>query len=126
MTPIEELERFLTLNGESLEVVGLKEVALARESALLAISLIQKASVPILGGDVYIRNGSRVVPAYANWHCDLEPNERLEEYLARSYSVAINYVKNFPNVPRVVPLFVLVVGACSSPPNRFEPSQSDR
>jgi hypothetical protein len=110
MSPIEEYRKFLAEKGRSLEDLGLAETALLREDALAAISLIRQASVPILGGDVYMQDGTDLFPAHANWSCDPTRNEKPDEYLARSWSVAESYIKNYPPDLRVITWFVLVIG----------------
>jgi hypothetical protein len=107
----DDVDSFMISKGIALDEIGLRQVGLTRADALSAISLIEKASLPILGGDVYLQHVSaRMTPAYANWYCNRKPNEVPRDYLARSWSLATAYVRDYPNPPQGEPLFVLVLG----------------
>jgi hypothetical protein len=97
----EEYQVFLKDKGVPLKRVGTDEIALERDDTLNAIGILQKLSVPVLGGDVYLRRGSQIEVAYANWH--VEPHQ-----LANSWEISSEYVQKFPARADVTPLFVLV------------------
>ena len=102
-------EQLSAANGVSLQDLGLKEVALHRADALLAVEQLRAASVPILGGDVYFFRGEKVEHAFANWHSDRRPGEGWREFAERSCRETTRYLEAFPHRPEVAPVFVLVV-----------------
>jgi hypothetical protein len=105
-----DYQQMLSTKGVSLDGLGIREVGLTREDALHAVGFLESGSVPILGGDVYFRRGSRLEAAYANWYSDPVPGEDRSEFLGRSWKRAREYIKDFPERQGVDPLFVLVVG----------------
>jgi hypothetical protein len=100
----------LSSRGVQLDSRGIREVGLTREDALQAIGLLESESIPIFGGDVYLRRGSKIEAAYANWYSDPVPGEDQSEFLGRSWKRAQEYIKDFPERQDVDPVFVLVVG----------------
>jgi hypothetical protein len=98
-------DKDITLSG-----MGIRDIGLTRENALRAVSLLQKDSVPILGGDVFFRRGSKIEVAYANWHSDPKPGEDRDAYNGRSWTATFKYIQDFPDRPDVELLFALVVG----------------
>lgn len=98
----------LSAKGISLTSLGTEEKALGRESALLATRLLESALVPILGGDVYFQRGQKIVPAYANWHCERLREECDKVYARRCASIARSYIERFPMRTEDMAIFVLV------------------
>jgi Immunity protein 40 len=99
----------LLAKGISLQDLGLTEVALHRADALLAAEALRASSVPILGGDVYFVRKGKVEQGFANWHSDRHPDERLPEFVERSYRETRKYLEAFPDRPEMAPVFVFVV-----------------
>jgi hypothetical protein len=93
-----------------IEVLGINEVALMREDALVAVELLRYASVPILGGDLYVQRGTSVESACTNWFTNCIPGESEEHYLVRSWNNAEKFIKELPELNAGRPLFVFVVG----------------
>ena len=106
----EDYQQLLNSKGVPLDSLGIREVGLTRADALHAIGFLESKSIPILGGDVYFRRGSRIEIAYANWYSDPVPGEAQSEFLGRSWNRAREYIKTFPERQDADPLFVLVVG----------------
>jgi hypothetical protein len=106
----ESYQQLLQTKGVPLSGLGIRDIGLTREDALHAVSLLQKDAVPILGGDVFSRRGSKIEVAYANWHSDPKPGEDHDTYCARSWTTTFKYIEGFPDRPDVEPLFALVVG----------------
>lgn len=100
----------LSTSGLSLDSLGLRDVALLRSDALIAINALRKAGRAILGGDVYYLRNGRVESALANWYVDPKSDEYPASYLQRSWDAAENYVKAYPDNPGVEPLFSMVIG----------------
>ena len=109
MKTSEDYQRLLKTKGVSLQELGIRDIALDRDDALLAVQFLQKAAIPILGGDVYLRRGNGIELAYADWHSDPKPGEELESYLSRSSSTAQDYVKNFRQPMDATILFAIVI-----------------
>ena|SRR6266478_3141219 len=100
----------LNTNGVSLQTLGIRDIGLERSEALLAIEFLKEDSIPILGGDVYLRNGAAIEPSYANWHCDPKPGESKEDYFTRSWLTAEDYIRKYPEPVNGKPLFGIVIG----------------
>lgn len=102
-------QQILDNRGIRLDDLGIEEIALARDDALRAIGFLESELIPILGGDVYYRRGSKIEVAYANWYSDPVPGEEQSDFLKRGWKTAREYVKDFPERQDVSPLFVFVV-----------------
>jgi hypothetical protein len=98
------------LNGKgiSLTELGLREIALPRPEALHAVTLLQRDAIPILGGDVFFRQGSKIEWASANWYGNPKPGEGRDEFDGRSTETASKYIEAFPSRADVEPLFAIV------------------
>jgi len=107
MNTLQQFQILLTDKGVLLDPLGLRDIALERSDALVAVSLLQNASCAILGGDVYFKRDSKIEIAYANWHSDPKVGENHEEFVQRSCLETENYIKRFP-ISDALPLFVLV------------------
>lgn len=108
MNPESEYRKLLETRGVSLENPGLAEIALDRADAILATGMLLRASIPILGGDVYYRGKLGIESAYANWHSDPIPGEERKDFASRSCLEAKSYIEKFP-VGEAQPVFVLVI-----------------
>lgn len=71
---------------------------------LEVINWYEKKEIPILGGDVYIKQDRTYVPAYANWAFEL--NDIKTSYVKESIEMARAYILHYPDKKNVV--FVLV------------------
>lgn len=111
MTTAETFQQLLDEKGIPLPELGIRDIALSREDALLAVAFLKKESVPILGGDVYLKRGNKMEADVSSWHSDPKPGENRAEYLARSWATTEEYLRNFPQQPTgIVPFFSMVVG----------------
>ena len=108
MSTIQEYKELLKLKGVCLRTLGLSSSSLERADALSAIESLRKASIPILGGDVYLKHGNEIELAYANWHSESKPNEVRQDFVHRSCLEAENYIKSFPSLDGE-PLFEVVI-----------------
>ena len=99
----------LANKGVPLVLPGLSDTALTRADALYAVELLRLEAVSILGGDVYLRRGTKIDLAYANWRIDREVSEQENEYLRRSWDSTERYIINYPEPADGEPLFVLVI-----------------
>lgn len=84
----ENYQELLKSKGIPLDALGVREVGLFREETLSAINFLESESIPILGGDVYFRRGSKIEIAYANWYCNPVPGDDESEFLGRSWKRA--------------------------------------
>ena len=101
---------------------GSTELALRRQDALKAVSLLSHANLPILGGDVYAKVGDKIQAAYANWYADRLPSEDRDTYVRRSIETSENYIQKYPERVGETPLFVLV----AAEPTTALPQGDDR
>ena len=106
----QDYKHLLETKGIPLRELGIQDIALEREDALLAVQFLRKASIPILGGDVYLKRGAKIELAYADWHSDPHRGEDLDRYFERSWAGTENYLRSFSQPPDAMPLFSLVVG----------------
>lgn len=108
MNPGTEYRSLLMSRGISLQCFGLTEIALSRDDAIVAVSLLRNASIPILGGDVYFKTVTGIESAYANWHSDPMEGEDRDCFVSRSCVETTDYIKGFPST-EATPIFVLVI-----------------
>ena len=103
-----EYQQLIESRGISLHQMGIGEVALCREEAIRATDLLLASAIPILGGDVYLKNSMRIELAYANWHSDPRSDETHAQFVERSCSEAKRYIIDFPP-SATTPIFTLVL-----------------
>lgn len=104
-----EYQQLVECRGISLRALGISDVALNREDALIAIELLRTSAIPIFGGDVYFQRPHTIGLAYANWHSEAKPNESHSQFAERSCSEAKQYITNYP-ASDLIPAFALVLG----------------
>ncbi len=103
---MDEYELFITNNGlYLLDILGANEYALDRENALVALEILKKYSIPILGGDVLLFNGKKFEYTMPNWSID-QTYESDQEYTKSSLDYAEKFIKNHPVKSA---LFVIVI-----------------
>lgn len=95
-------------SGIALHSVGVSNWALSKEQALDALDKFEAEKISVLGGDVYELNNGEPESNYDNWYCDREPDESLENYVARSISKARAYISNYSSPNQKQEMFVLV------------------
>jgi hypothetical protein len=93
--------------GCSLEGVGVRNWALERDAALVALEQLAALGVAVLGGDVYAVSGANAESNYDSWYCDREGGELEAAFVERSIAKARNYIANYHAPPRSV-LFAIV------------------
>jgi len=108
MSAVYEYAELLKTRGIPLRELGIADIALERADALNAIELLQRASVPVLGGDIYFKRPNGIEHAYANWHSDPQPGENRQRFASRSCFESADYISSFPTSD-AMPLFVLVI-----------------
>ncbi|RII26466.1 MAG: hypothetical protein CXR30_16435 [Geobacter sp.] len=81
--------------GQPLFQIGINNWALTKEDALLVLDKLLEIQVPILGGDVYHKNGETFHSNYDNWYCDQIEGELNSDYVTRSIDVARQYIINY-------------------------------
>lgn len=100
----------LRFSGRSLsDSLGVDEFAWDRDTALELVGRLAAAGTSILGGDVYVEDDERLRPAYASWHCERRPDERLTTFVERSCAEARRFLESYAEPPRRRTLYVLVV-----------------
>lgn len=77
-----------------------------KDDALVALAMLKLANIAILGGDVFIINGAKAQPAYANWSCNPSNGEIAADFVSRSHISAHDYIVNYSQPEQS--LFVLV------------------
>lgn len=87
----------MKLRSISLESIGVDGIAYTKSEALRIAEEYYNSNIPILGGDVYLFNNGNIKPTYDNWYCNRNNSETSYEYVARSYQVACDYIKKYPD-----------------------------
>lgn len=96
---------FIKEKGRPLSEInpGSDEIALAVDDALQAIELLKDNQTAILGGGILSEDSGELIYAYQlwgeeyhylNWYCDRIDNEREDDYLKRSYTLAQEGITN--------------------------------
>ena len=100
-------EQIMETHGRPLSDIGVSEMALDRQFALVAVDALRTEGRPILGGDVYRVVGGKPVPSYDNWFCEKQAVEGIEAFVQRSCDVAERFVRTYPTAEQS--LFTLVI-----------------
>jgi hypothetical protein len=83
-------------SGEFLGDAGVRNWALTRQEALVAIAELGSEGIAVLGGDVYKRDRAVFVAIGDGWHCDRDAEEDSETFVDRSVEAARKYVERYP------------------------------
>ena len=86
-----------TLKSVSLEPLGVNGFAYTRKEALKIANGYFNSNKPILGGDVYKLVNGRIESTSDNWYCDRKESESLYDYVVRSYHIACDYIRDYPD-----------------------------
>ena len=87
----------IELRSISLESIGVDGIAYTKSEALRIADENYNSNIPILGGDVYLFNNGNILPTYDNWYCNRNDSETSYEHVVRSYQVACDYIKKYPD-----------------------------
>ena len=98
----------MELRSISLKSIGVDGIAYTKSEALRIADEYYDSNIPILGGDVYIFNNGDIKPTYDNWYSNRNNSETLYEYVVRSYQVACDYIKKYPDNANII--FSIVKG----------------
>ncbi|MGP1458318.1 MAG: Imm40 family immunity protein [Treponema sp.] len=82
------------------------EIGFPLEHIFVVIKQYEALKIPILGGDVYIKENGIYTPTYDNWHVDKVQNEQENAYLKRSIAHVTQYIKNYKYKKSAVFVFV--------------------
>jgi hypothetical protein len=96
--------------GHQLTEIGLRNWALSKPQAIIAIQKFSKYRIPVLGGDVCEMLEGIIKPNCDSWHCDQYPDEKKDDYINRSISTARDYIESYPSQQSDKIFFVLVPG----------------
>ncbi|HET9825991.1 MAG TPA: Imm40 family immunity protein [Chitinophagaceae bacterium] len=82
--------------GRQLNAIGLRNWALTKPQALIALEKFSEFGIPVLGGDVYENIEGVIRPNYDSWHCDPLSDEDKVNFIKRSISTAERYIQAYP------------------------------
>lgn len=85
------------INKYSLESLGVNGFAYTRKEALKIANGYFNSNKPILGGDVYKLVNGRIESTSDNWYCDRKESESPYDYVVRSYHIACDYIRDYPD-----------------------------
>ena len=86
-----------TLKSVSLELLGVNGFAYPRKEALKIANRYFNSNKPILGGDVYKLVNGRIESTSDSWYCDRKESESSYDYVVRSYHIACDYIRDYPD-----------------------------
>ena len=95
--------------GEFLGDVGVRNWALNKHEALMAVTELGSEGIAVLGGDVYKRDKTVFAATGDGWHCDRDAAEDSETFVDRSIEAARKYIERYPGSDDIY--FVLVPGS---------------
>jgi len=81
--------------GRFLENIGVRNWALTKEQALIALDQFEAEGIAVLGGDVYETQEEGLQSNYDNWYCNRKENESKSEFVSRSVAKARDYINNY-------------------------------
>ena len=96
--------------GIALHEWGMNEWALTRPQALHALDLLAAEGMAVLGGDVWVMEGSNPCHYGDGWHCDRKRGETGAAFVARSIAVTRDFIAPYPAIAPE-PLFAFVIGS---------------
>jgi hypothetical protein len=105
-----EVDKVLNV-GYQLSEIGLRNWALTKAQALVALEKLYSLQVPVLGGDVCERVNNIIRPNYDSWYCDPMPDEDKVDFLLRSIGKAKEYITAYKAREPNETFFVLVPDA---------------
>ena len=105
----ERYVEILKREGRPLQEIGVNEIALQQFAALEAIDALRESQAAILGGDVLRLINRRPVYSGDNWYCERQESETLQDFLKRSWDVADQYIRAYPDAEDGTVLYTLVV-----------------
>jgi 23S rRNA A1618 N6-methylase RlmF len=91
-----EIDEILSA-GHSLVGSGVRNWALERAEAIVALDELLALSVGVLGGDVYSISDTTLEANYDNWFCNPVSGESEDDFLERSIAKAKSYIANYPS-----------------------------
>jgi hypothetical protein len=80
----EDYEALLAEKGIDLSDLSIAGSALRREDAFTAIKLLQRDSVPLLGGEVFLKENSKISFPVDLWTCEQKRGDTIHAYAIRS------------------------------------------
>lgn len=81
--------------GSSLENSGVRNWAIGRQAALMALDRLAEIGVAVLGGDVYVSTDQGLESNYDNWYCNKNSGESESDFVTRSVKESINFIANY-------------------------------
>ncbi|MDH6356076.1 thiamine monophosphate kinase [Dysgonomonas sp. PH5-45] len=100
MDSLDNYYHFIAEEGIPMSLMnpGSNEIAIIAKKSLIAIEMLKKISVPIVGGDIVTKDEKGELSyafhdwgesyVYLNFYCNEEKGESKESYVNRSYEVA--------------------------------------
>jgi hypothetical protein len=82
-------------SGRNLIDIGVRNWALERSAALVAVNRLADLGIPVLGGDVYAENGNTIEPNCDSWHCERAAGESPSDFVRRSIFEARKYISKY-------------------------------
>lgn len=85
----------LRQEGISLGSEGVNDIGLKPEAALRALGELRKAGICVVGGEVWVESGGRMVPTYDIWSVEEGDYNSRDEYLLVSFDVSEHQISRY-------------------------------
>lgn len=108
---LHEYNDFTKEHGHSLISTGIEGCGFKKATALMAVSILVRNHVPILGGDVFRLVNEQLELTYDNWYIERLPGEMEDSYVARCGKISENYINSYEEPDGSTILYALVVPA---------------
>lgn len=103
-----QIDEILDESGEFLSPLGINNWALSKRDMIYALTELKEIGISILGGDVYLSKENSFKPNYDNWFCERKEGEIHSEFVERSVSEAIHFIRNYSNTQKGNVYFTIV------------------
>lgn len=95
MPIIDSLEMVMMNDIFYLGELGIDAYAFPKQEALQLLRELRDDGIPILGGDVFYLNNSIIKVSDDSWYCEQNEDEVKEDFVQRSYKIALNFIENY-------------------------------
>ena len=95
--------------GIPLKESGINNWAFDKEDALQVLCDLKSKGVPVFGGDVYEKKGTKIELGFDNWYCERNEHEDQSDFVERSILRAKSYITSYKPAVESNILFSFVV-----------------
>lgn len=89
--------------------LGIDAYAFPKQEALQLLHKLRDDGIPVLGGEVFYQNNNLIKGSDDSWYCEQNKDEIKEDFVQRSYKIALNFIENYSVYDLGKVLFCIVV-----------------